>query len=382
MASLTDLTTRESVPLPPSLPRRPLSYALPSSSKTANRTPAATKNVTNRKVQSPAASSSATSSTSTPSSSSPNTLLSAKASGSGLASYASYTQGGSQDTSGARSAPAIRTTFDENSNTDDVNQGTSGPSPVGWVSSPLEGGHPLERMPSRSREPPSPTTAERRGVARWAHAQTESRDQGQSRIPRPSGSTSRPRHRPTRSQSAPPPQREKSPAPGMRSPSQVNLPQRAGTTGPGPRGAWSPGGALALPIPAPPLHRPTHFWRRTPRSPYASTASSSNSQLVRRSTFIAAGLGCEQPGSDWSAASVEMRVRLKVRAMEDNTRALELEEASRGELNGKETAADVRARMSRIRGSTDWGGWGRGWLAAQQVGGVRTDFWEVVLERT
>ncbi|KIY71929.1 hypothetical protein CYLTODRAFT_486721 [Cylindrobasidium torrendii FP15055 ss-10] len=376
MASLTDLSTSESIPLPPSFPRRPLSYASPAN-KTAN-------------VGSSTKASRPSTRPTSPLSTSGQSAISSNNASSTLASYASYTQGGLRDTSVARSAPAIKTTFAEERMAGHGGQTTTGtgPSPVGWVSSPSE------LISPHAQEPVSPTTEERRGVARWAHTHSLSKDEASGdeqygrgdhelRPTRPQTTTSRPRHRPTRSQSAPPVEREKLPGPGMRSPSHMNLPLRSGTAPIRAHGGWNRAGALELPIPAPPLHRPTHFWRHTPRSPYASTASSSNSQLVRRSTFIAAGLGCERSGSDWSATAVEMRTRLRVRALEESNRGIEFnEEGVRGEFHGKETPADIKARMSRIRGSTDWGGWGRGWLAAQQAGGVRTDFWEVVLERT
>ncbi|KAL0948259.1 hypothetical protein HGRIS_010855 [Hohenbuehelia grisea] len=134
------------------------------------------------------------------------------------------------------------------------------------------------------------------------------------KAPRP-----RPRHRPQRSNSAPPtpiglkpqlsleeqPQRaldDSSTRPIT--PPRRYLPQRRQTT--------------ILPIPSyrygepikppPPLLRPTTFWRKTKRSGVTGASYSPSSHLVRRSTFIAAGLTFDAPIHDLSAFCVESRV--------------------------------------------------------------------------
>ncbi|KAJ3751483.1 hypothetical protein DFH05DRAFT_1570409 [Lentinula detonsa] len=75
--------------------------------------------------------------------------------------------------------------------------------------------------------------------------------------------------------------------------------------------------------PPPPLHRPTTFWRRTPRSGVTASSYSPASHLIRRSTFIAAGLPFEKPVADISALGVESRV--KAQFDEDNARAKDSE---------------------------------------------------------
>lgn len=62
--------------------------------------------------------------------------------------------------------------------------------------------------------------------------------------------------------------------------------------------------------PPPLLFRPTAFWKKTRRSGVTSTAYSPSSFLVRRSTFIAAGLSQDKPGFDLSALGVESRVKV------------------------------------------------------------------------
>ncbi|KAJ3831323.1 hypothetical protein F5878DRAFT_636322 [Lentinula raphanica] len=71
--------------------------------------------------------------------------------------------------------------------------------------------------------------------------------------------------------------------------------------------------------PPPPLHRPTTFWRRTPRSGVTASSYSPSSHLIRRSTFVAAGLPFEKPMADISALGVESRI--KAQFDEDNARA-------------------------------------------------------------
>ncbi|KAJ3531115.1 hypothetical protein NM688_g7617 [Phlebia brevispora] len=63
-----------------------------------------------------------------------------------------------------------------------------------------------------------------------------------------------------------------------------------------------------LPRPPPPLFRPTTFWRNTKRSGVTGASYSPSSYLIRRSTFIAAGLPFDKPSADLSAFCVESRV--------------------------------------------------------------------------
>ncbi|KIM87921.1 hypothetical protein PILCRDRAFT_3635 [Piloderma croceum F 1598] len=60
--------------------------------------------------------------------------------------------------------------------------------------------------------------------------------------------------------------------------------------------------------PAPPLFRPTTFWRKTRRSGVTGASYSPSSHLIRRSTYIAAGLKLDNPIADLSALCVESRV--------------------------------------------------------------------------
>jgi hypothetical protein len=64
--------------------------------------------------------------------------------------------------------------------------------------------------------------------------------------------------------------------------------------------------------PPPPLFRPTTFWRKTKRSGVAGASYSPSSHLIRRSTFIAAGLSLDKPEADLSALGVESRVQFIV----------------------------------------------------------------------
>ena len=54
--------------------------------------------------------------------------------------------------------------------------------------------------------------------------------------------------------------------------------------------------------------RPTTFWRKTRRSGVTGASYSPSSHLIRRSTFIAAGLSLESPVADLSALCVESRI--------------------------------------------------------------------------
>lgn len=56
------------------------------------------------------------------------------------------------------------------------------------------------------------------------------------------------------------------------------------------------------------LVRPTTFWRNTRRSGVTGASYSPSSHLIRRSTFIAAGLSLDKPVADLSALCVESRV--------------------------------------------------------------------------
>ncbi|KAI0084553.1 hypothetical protein BDY19DRAFT_987478 [Irpex rosettiformis] len=60
--------------------------------------------------------------------------------------------------------------------------------------------------------------------------------------------------------------------------------------------------------PPPPLFRPKTFWKNTKRSGVTGASYSPSSYLIRRSTFIAAGLSLDQPVADISAFGVESRV--------------------------------------------------------------------------
>ncbi|KAG8833804.1 hypothetical protein FRC17_010045 [Serendipita sp. 399] len=66
-------------------------------------------------------------------------------------------------------------------------------------------------------------------------------------------------------------------------------------------------GACTLPSPPPPLLRPTTFWRNTPRSALASPAYSPSTHLIRRATFVAAGLEPSEPSGDIEALCIGSR---------------------------------------------------------------------------
>ncbi|KAI0795857.1 hypothetical protein C8Q75DRAFT_802928 [Abortiporus biennis] len=67
-------------------------------------------------------------------------------------------------------------------------------------------------------------------------------------------------------------------------------------------------GAGDLLRPPPPLFRPTTFWKNTRRSGVTGASYSPSSHLIRRSTFIAAGLTLDSPVADLSAFGVESRI--------------------------------------------------------------------------
>ncbi|KAI0338725.1 hypothetical protein BDW22DRAFT_1337378 [Trametopsis cervina] len=60
--------------------------------------------------------------------------------------------------------------------------------------------------------------------------------------------------------------------------------------------------------PPPPLFRPKTFWKNTKRSGVTGASYSPSSHLIRRSTFIAAGLSLDHPVADISAFGVESRI--------------------------------------------------------------------------
>ncbi|SJL15617.1 uncharacterized protein ARMOST_19120 [Armillaria ostoyae] len=134
------------------------------------------------------------------------------------------------------------------------------------------------------------------------------------------------RHRPTRSRSAPPFkttfQLENESTPNSPSSTGTTTPQftrhrtkRSMTTWNTPTSAtrtWSFGyghDKNELLKPPPPLHRPTTFWRHTSRSGVTSSSYSPSTHLIRRSTFIAAGLKFDKPVCDLSALGVESRIQ-------------------------------------------------------------------------
>ncbi|EAU83744.1 hypothetical protein CC1G_05648 [Coprinopsis cinerea okayama7 len=187
--------------------------------------------------------------------------------------------------------------------------------------------------PSRSRTPRYDTSLLSPPINTW-------------KSPRP-----RPKHRPTRSQSAPPGGRPKPPPPQdfgghqqqyqyqqhqqqyHRDDQGIGLGQgRYEEDGaekhwtqsleieftrslPPPRSASalstrfpSTGGVGELLRPPPPLFRPTTFWRKTRKSGVTSASYSPSTHLIRRSTYIAAGLSFDAPVHDLSALGVESRV--------------------------------------------------------------------------
>jgi len=65
-------------------------------------------------------------------------------------------------------------------------------------------------------------------------------------------------------------------------------------------------GTCTLPSPPPPLLRPTTFWKNTPRSALGTSTYSPASHLIRKSTFVAAGMDFDY-SSDLSALCVQTR---------------------------------------------------------------------------
>ncbi|KAJ3523863.1 hypothetical protein NMY22_g11247 [Coprinellus aureogranulatus] len=121
------------------------------------------------------------------------------------------------------------------------------------------------------------------------------------KAPRP-----RPGHRPTRSQSAPPERRspvQEAQEGGEPEKRSQELPQDFGYR-PRPRRAitsFTAGSGGELVRPPPPLLRPTTFWRKTRKSGVSEPSYSPSTHLIRRSTYIAAGLSFDAPIHDLSA---------------------------------------------------------------------------------
>ncbi|KAF9559393.1 hypothetical protein CPC08DRAFT_525951 [Agrocybe pediades] len=139
---------------------------------------------------------------------------------------------------------------------------------------------------------------------------------------------SRPRHRPTRSQSAPPERRSAPTATAQqevyqeensKSQEQLNFvprfTKRSFTSFTANR-QTTQGGELVRP--PPPLLRPMTFWRKTRRSGVTNASYSPATHLIRRSTYIAAGLSFDAPIHDLSALCVESRVGFIVVAPEQS----------------------------------------------------------------
>ncbi|KAK2460480.1 hypothetical protein APHAL10511_007486 [Amanita phalloides] len=123
------------------------------------------------------------------------------------------------------------------------------------------------------------------------------------------------RHKPTRSQSAPPARlvqlTPSPPQPFVPDPPSTainrSFPRRSFTSSYSEGVARITGTGDLLP-PPPPLLRPTTFWRKTRRSGVTAASYSPSYHLIRRSTFIAAGLNFDSPVHDLSAFCVENRV--------------------------------------------------------------------------
>ncbi|KNZ79051.1 hypothetical protein J132_04751 [Termitomyces sp. J132] len=120
----------------------------------------------------------------------------------------------------------------------------------------------------------------------------------------------RPRHRPSRSQSAPPERRIRreeeivdaaEEKPIELAPLDFMQPKPPGSVTAFPSVPTTRGGELIRP--PPPLLRPTTFWRKTRKSGVSGPSYSPSSHLIRRSTFIAAGLTFDSPVHDLSALS-------------------------------------------------------------------------------
>lgn len=73
--------------------------------------------------------------------------------------------------------------------------------------------------------------------------------------------------------------------------------------------------------------RPTTFWRRAHRSGVAAATYSPASHLIRRSTFIAAGLAFDAPMHDLSALGVETRLTGEEGVSRRSPRVVEIPQA-------------------------------------------------------
>ncbi|KAF8123153.1 hypothetical protein EV363DRAFT_1357592 [Boletus edulis] len=124
-----------------------------------------------------------------------------------------------------------------------------------------------------------------------------------------------PPRRTFRAARSPPPQRPASAPPltvlpissevSLSTPHIADIPRRVFSSS-------TPTDRCELSRPLPPLFRPTTFWRKTKRSGVAGASYSPSSHLIRRSTFIAAGLSLDKPEADLSALGVESRVQFIV----------------------------------------------------------------------
>ncbi|KAJ7773672.1 hypothetical protein DFH07DRAFT_801473 [Mycena maculata] len=153
--------------------------------------------------------------------------------------------------------------------------------------------------------------------------------------PRSRAENQRPQHRPMRSQSAPPTQTTfviAEPPSATASVDDFSLnarkPIRRSRTSFTPgysyvaEGMTMKGGELVRP--PPPLLRPTTFWRRAHRSGVAAASYSPASHLIRRSTYIAAGLAFDAPMHDLSALCVESRLTGEEGVRDGSPRVIEL----------------------------------------------------------
>ncbi|KAF7986929.1 hypothetical protein HWV62_12727 [Athelia sp. TMB] len=133
------------------------------------------------------------------------------------------------------------------------------------------------------------------------------------RLPRPH-THSEPAETPVRPASAPPTETLFRRVPEFTPQTELeiyrNVKRRTGSLSTFAAGSNTRGGELLRP--PPPLFRPTTFWRRTRRSGVTGASYSPSSHLVRRSTFLAAGLALDTPRADLSAFCVESRVGFTV----------------------------------------------------------------------
>ncbi|KAG6827868.1 hypothetical protein H0H92_010168 [Tricholoma furcatifolium] len=141
--------------------------------------------------------------------------------------------------------------------------------------------------------------------------------------PPPNTWKSRPRHRPTRSQSAPPERKIRKESLDMEelvekekielAPLDFMRPTTRRSLTAFPLDPTTRGGELIRP--PPPLLRPTTFWRKTRKSGVSGPSYSPASHLIRRSTFIAAGLSFDSPVHDLSALCERRMVERRLLAV-------------------------------------------------------------------